>query len=109
MSSLGKRKSVETEEGARKRFLESLEGFPPPLEFAKPNGDKSCVKDNELALNHHRGPGHSDVPIQFYHEIFQTFLTRLNETKDDEEFKRYQKLVRQLIPSISVLMEHEVD
>jgi hypothetical protein len=88
--------------------FEALEGFPSPSEFAKPNGERSCVRD-KTPLNHHRRAGCSDIPVQFYHKIFDTFLARLGETNEDEEFVRYRELVGQLVPPISELMDNEAE
>ena len=62
---------------------------------------------NEAPINHHRHPGRSDIPVQFYHKIFDTFLARLDETDDDEEFAQYLELTGQFVPPVSQLMETE--
>src|SRR4051794_40642374 len=93
------------------KALKTLEKIPAPSDFAKPNGRGSCMKIEGLPLKHHRGPGCSDMPVQFYHEIFQTFFTQLNEKQDedDKEIREYRMLVKQLLPPMSMLIQHEAN
>src|SRR3954469_15073668 len=71
----------------RKKMLQDLENLPSPTDYAKASGPKSCMKENGPPLYNHRNPGRSDIPVQFYHSVFDTFLRRLNgiDGEVDEE------------------------
>jgi hypothetical protein len=61
---------------------------------------------NSYPINHHRHPGHCDIPVRFYHDIFDKFLAQTQENDDAIEEKRL-KLTKHFAIQISHLMANE--
>src|SRR6185312_11153659 len=59
-------------------------------------------------INHHRPHNLSDIPIQFFHSIFDKFLRIVEELRNQQgNLAKYIKLVEELAPTISELTEDE--
>ncbi|CAG8643829.1 2519_t:CDS:2, partial [Paraglomus occultum] len=99
-----KKREGEEEATSRKRRILELNSLPSPSEYSRP-GIKSCA--NIDLIYHHRPQGRSDIPIQFYHEIFEEFLALLNAQDTDNEVVRYKALVEQLVPPLSEFLDNE--
>jgi len=90
----------------RKRVLRELKSLPAPSDYAKPH--KYLEEKETPPINHHRPHNLSDIPIQFFHNIFDKFLWMVKELRDQQDnLAKYIKLVEELAPTISELMEDE--
>lgn len=94
---------------SHKCIILELNNLPLPSEYSRPYSErnqKSCT-NIDAPIYHHRPQGHSDIPIQFYHEIFKEFLALLNVQDIDGELVRYKELVEQLAPPLSEFLDNE--
>jgi hypothetical protein len=88
----------------REEAFNAAKKLPPPSSYAKSQGIESYTQD-KTPINHHRLAACSDMPIEFYHDIFATFREQLG--KEDEHFVHCQDMVEQLVPRILQPMENE--